>query len=241
VRARGCLIAVAVALALVGAVAAVFGPGALRRARSMYAPISRMKDEQREFEAWARERDGRAGAAAPLGAERLDAFLELRKELRLLDDKSEGMRARTPRQRVRIGDMPAIMEGVGSLVTERFQAFRRRDMTPAEYDAIERLVYGRWLPALSAGGDDPAARERAAHEIEEAAQGERVGPVRERLRAVAASVRARAPSPPEGISPETHQLLLSRSAQIEAQPTGRVPARVPRGRPAPASPTSSPP
>jgi len=42
---RGCLIAIAVVLAVVGAVVAAFGPGALRRARTMYAPISRMKSE----------------------------------------------------------------------------------------------------------------------------------------------------------------------------------------------------
>jgi hypothetical protein len=53
---RGCLIAIAIVLAVVGAVVAAFGPGALRRARTMYAPISRMKAEQTEFEAWARQK-----------------------------------------------------------------------------------------------------------------------------------------------------------------------------------------
>ena len=87
-KARGCLVALAVVLAVVGAVAAVFGPGALRRARSVYAPISRMKAEQREFEAWTRQQAWREPAVPTLGAEKLDAFLALRRDLRRLEEKA---------------------------------------------------------------------------------------------------------------------------------------------------------
>src|SRR5207237_7925247 len=51
-RARGCLVACGVALALLATVAALLGPGLVHRAHEIYAPISRMKGEQRQFEAW---------------------------------------------------------------------------------------------------------------------------------------------------------------------------------------------
>src|SRR5882762_3316363 len=113
-KARGCLIAIGVVLALVGAVAAVFGPGALRRARSMYAPISRMKAEQREFEAWVRQRAWSEPAAPALSPEKLDAFLGLRRDLHALEEKGTELRRRGPAEgeRARIKDMPALVEGV---------------------------------------------------------------------------------------------------------------------------------
>lgn len=238
---RGCLIAVGVVLALAGAVGAVFGPGLLRRARSVYTPISRMKDEQRDFEAWARERAWREPAAPALAEDRLAAFLALRKDLHRLDEKGSDMRRRAPApgERTRLEDVPAIVEGVGGLVTERFAAFRRHGITPAEYEYIEHLVYGTWLPGLAAAGDDPAARERAAHEVEQAAAKETAA-VKARLLQVAADLRRREPPAPSGIPPDLHRLLLRRASEIEAQPSGRVPARVSRAararsRPEPAS------
>src|SRR4029450_12558142 len=111
---RGCLIAIAVILAVVGAVVAAFGPGALRRARTMYAPISRMKSEQTEFEAWARQKAWQEPAAPALGAEKLDAFLALRRDLRRLEGKGDELRRRGPargeRARARAG--PPTMDGV---------------------------------------------------------------------------------------------------------------------------------
>jgi hypothetical protein len=56
---------------------------------------------------------------------------------------------------------------------------------------------------------------RAADEIEKAAAGERDARAAERLRAVAAELRARQPPPPEGIPAEVHALLLGRLADIE--------------------------
>jgi hypothetical protein len=230
-RARGCLLAVAVVLALVGVVAAVFGPGALRRAREVYAPISRMKDEQREFEAWVRERNWRAPATPAVSAEKLDAFLALRRELRGLDQRAESFRGpASERRRARLEDVPGIMQGVGGLVSDRLQAFRRHDMTPAEYDYLDRLVYEKWLPALLAARADPAARDRAAVEIDKAAASEASAAVRARLRQVAANLRQSTPPPPAGIPAEVHQVLLARAGEIESQPTGRLAARVARPR-----------
>jgi hypothetical protein len=232
-KARGCLVAVAVVLAVMGAVAAVFGPGALRRARSVYAPISRMKAEQRDFEAWTRQQAWREPAVPTLGAEKLDAFLALRRDLQALEGKGVELRRRGPAdgERARIRDVPALVEGVGSLVGERFAAFRKHDIVPSEYDYLEHLVYVTWLGGISAGGDDPAARERAAHEIDQAAAREG-GAVRARLQQVAAALRGRLPGSPAGIPEDVHQLLLGRVTEIESQPTGHVAARVPRMRPA---------
>jgi hypothetical protein len=242
-KARGCLIAIGVVLALVGAVAAVFGPGALRRARSMYAPISRMKVEQREFEAWARQRAWSEPKAPELSPQKLDAFLALRRDLHALEDKGTELRRRAPAdgQRTRIEDVPAIVEGVGGVLRERFAAFRRHDIVPAEYDYLEHLVYVTWLGGIATGGDDPAARERAAHEIDQAA-GREGGAVRARLQQVAADLRRHVPRAPAGIPEDVHGLLLSRVAEIEAQPVGHVATRLPRMRPAPETPapTTSP-
>jgi hypothetical protein len=239
-KARGCLVALAVVLAVVGAVAAVFGPGALRRARSVYAPISRMKAEQREFEAWTRQQAWREPAVPTLGAEKLDAFLALRRDLHALEGKGVELRRRGPAdgERARIRDVPAMVEGVGGLVGERFAAFRKHDIVPSEYDYLEHLVYVTWLGGISAGGDDPAARERAAHEIDQAASREGAGAVRARLQKVAAEMRQRVPTAPKGIPDEVHRLLLLRVTEIESQPTGHVATRVPRARVEPGPPTS---
>jgi hypothetical protein len=230
-RARGCLIAGAVVVALLGAVAALLGPGLVRRARSVYAPISRMKDEQREFEAWTRQHAWKEPATPALGAGRLEAFLALRKDLRELDEKGAGLRRRAPAQgeRARLEDVPAIVEGVGGLVRDRLAAFRRRDMTPAEYEYIEHVVYGIWLPGLAASGDDPAARERAAREVEQAAAKESAA-VKARLHQVATGLRNRVPPAPKGIPPEVHHLLLDHATDIAAQPMDRVRAGVSRAR-----------
>ena len=242
-KARGCLIAFAVVLAVVAAVAAAFGPGALRRARTVYAPISRMKAEQTEFEAWTRRKAWSEPAVPVLGAEKLDAFLALRRELRRLETKGNEMRRRGPAdgERARLKDMPALMEGMGGLLGERFAAFRKHDIVPAEYDHLEHLVYVAWLGGIATEGDDPAARERAALEIDQAAAREG-GAVRARLQQVAAALRGRVPGPPAGIPEDVHRLLLSRVTEIESQPTGHVAARVPRMRPAPETPvpTTSP-
>jgi hypothetical protein len=242
-RARGCLIALGVVLALTAAVAAVFGPGLVRRAAGIYAPISRMKGEQREFEAWVRAHPWKEPATPALGDDELAAFLALRRDLRDLDAKGDGLRRRAPAQgeRARLEDVPAIVEGMGGLVTERFAAFRGHGLTPAHYDYLEHVVYGLWLPGLAAAGDAPAARFRAAREIEQAAEREAAPAVKARLRQVAAAIRNRQPSAPPGIPADVHRLLLARAAEIEAQPTGRVSAGVPggRGRRRPA-PTTSP-
>src|SRR5205814_2227005 len=86
-RGRGCVVTAAVVLAVLAAVAAVVGPGLLQRARRVYAPISRMKDEQREFETWARQQRWQEPATPQVSPEKLASFLALRRELRGLDEQ----------------------------------------------------------------------------------------------------------------------------------------------------------
>src|SRR3954468_8525509 len=168
-RARGCLVALGVALAIGAAVAAVLGPGLLRRAREGYAPVSRMKGEQREFETWTRGQHWQEPASPTLDARTLESFLALRDELRRLDDKGASLRGQRPSRRPRLDEVPSIMEGGGGLVSQRLAAFRPPGITADEYDYLERLVYTSWLRPLIDRGEDPAARERAARVIEEAA------------------------------------------------------------------------
>jgi hypothetical protein len=242
VRGRGCLLAAAVVLAVTAAAAAVVGPGLLRRARDVYAPLSRMKGEQRDFEAWTHQRAWRDPPSPVLSADELERFLDLRRELRGLDQRATAMRRRGPEgEPPRLEDVPTIVEGVGGLVTERLAAFRHHDITPAQYDYVERLVYGSWLRSLQEAGEDPAARDRAAREVEEAARREGVPAVQARLRQVAADLRARVPAAPAGVPEDVHRLLLAHAAAIAAQPATRIGARVPRvregvrGQPSPAS------
>jgi hypothetical protein len=217
---------------VVGALAALVGPTLVRRARAVYAPIGRMKSEQTEFESWARAKQWHEPATPTLSAEQLDAFLALRAELRRLDESGDTVRRRARSAdggRPGLADVPRIMEGVGGLVTDRLAAFRRSGLTPDEYDYVERLVYGTWLAGLVSAGADPAARERAAAEIDRAAAGEAPA-VRARLKALAGELRARVPPAPPGVPDEVHRLLVTRVAAIAAQPRERVWARVPRAR-----------
>jgi hypothetical protein len=210
----------------------------------MYAPISRMKAEQREFEAWARRQAWTEPAVPALRAEKLDAFLALRRELHALEGKGAELRRRGPRdgERARLRDVPAMVEGVGGLLGERFAAFKKHGLVPDEYDYLERLVYVTWRGGIAAEGDDPAARERAAREIDVAATREGAGAVRSRLQQVAGELRKRVPAAPRGVPADVHRLLLSRVTEIEAQPAGHVAARVPRVRNEPdaPAPTTSP-
>jgi hypothetical protein len=215
----------------VGGLAGLFGPGLVRRGREIYAPISKMKSDQREFEAWTAGRRWREPATPALDAATLDSFLALRRDLLDLDDRASGLRRQNPRGAgPRLRNVPAMMEGVGSLVGDRLAAFRRHDLTPAQYEYVERLVYATWLPSLAAAGDDPPARARAAQELDLAAAHETSEAVRARLRQVAEGLRNRVPAAPAGIPEDVHRLLLSRAAAIEGQPTTRVPTRVPRAR-----------
>jgi hypothetical protein len=240
VRARGCLVGLGVVLAIAAAVTAVVGPGLLQRARIAYAPISRIKGEQREFESWARERQWHEPATPELDAATLERFLALRRDLRRLDDKGASVRRRPGGERPRFGDVPAIVETGAGLAGERLAAFRARDVTPDQYDYLERLVYTDWLRPLLDAGNDPAMRDRAAAAVEQAAAREAPGAVERRLRQVAAGLREQALPAPPSVPEDVHRLLLAHAAEIEAQPVGRIPPRVPRARDtAPSSPAAS--
>ncbi len=223
-RARGCLIGLGAGLALAGAVAAVVGPSLFRQARSIYAPVGRMKREERDFDQWRRARPWQAPATPSLAADRLDAFLALRRDLRALDQRIEALQQAVPRgQRPGLRQIAGIMEGVSDLTAERLEAFRRHDMTPAEYRYLDRLVYDRWLRALRSTGADPAARERAARDVEAAAEEERDAAVRARLVQLSREMRDRAPAAPEGIPADLHRRLLDHADEIEAEAdAGRI-------------------
>ena len=235
----------AVVLALVGALAALFGPGLVRVARGISTPILHTRAEQREFEAWVGQQSWHEPTTPELSEARLAEFLALRKDLRGLEERAASLRPQGPdpgpRRRGRLEDVPGIVGRVNDVITDRFAAFRKHGITPPEYTYIERLVYGTWLPALAASGDDPASRDRAAREVEDAAEKEGAGAVRARLRQVASSLRSKVPDTPEGVPPEVHRLLLAHAGEIEAQPRTRVAAGVPRLRERRSSEASAPP
>jgi hypothetical protein len=227
-RARGCLIAAAVALALATTAAGVLGPGLFRKAREVYAPIQKMRSAQEDFAAWSKQQGWHEPAEPTLDAAHLDRFLALRKELQHLEE--DAPRRRVPRdRRPTFRDMPVIVGGVSTFVSARLEAFKRSGMTNEEYRYLEHLVYRTWLAALREAGQDPAAKERAAEEILSAARDEPDSATAAHLRAAAQRVRERRPGPPAGVPPDVHSLLLGRANDIEAL-SDPSPPGLPRGR-----------
>ena len=214
-RARGCLIGLAVALVLATTVAGVIGPGLVRRASEIYAPLRRMRDDRQAFESWSKEQGWHEPAQPTLDGAQLDRFLGLRKELLQLEEKAPRRREPGDR-RPRLRDVPTIVGGVSDFVSARLEAFKRSGMTNEEYRYLDGLIYRRWLAALRADGRDPAAQERVADEILTVAREETDAATAARLRTAAERVRRRRPGPPAGVPAEVHELLLSRAGDIEA-------------------------
>lgn len=231
-RYKGCLIGVAAAAALFAAVGVVVGPSLVREVRRALVPIRKIRAAQTDFERWVQAHPWKDPATPTLDETRLTTFLALRREVARLDDE---IRRRPEEQssggrRPSIADVPQVLEGVGGLVAQRTSAYERAGMTPAEYTYVERLVYQRWLLPLTAEGEDPAARDKAAEEIERAARSERDGAVAAGLRRVAAELRSRPLPAPQGVPPEVHALLTRHAREIEALAgSHRPPPRVRRG------------
>lgn len=215
-RATSCLLAVVVVLALATTVAGILGPGLLRQAREVYAPISKLKESQQTFEQWSKKQAWQEPAEPTLTGEQLDRFLGLRKELQQMEEMVPRPHREPGDPQPGFKDVPKIMGGVSAFVSARFEAFRRSGMTTAEYHYLEHLVYRRWLGALKRVGQDPAVSARVAREILEAARSERDPSTAARLRALAEKVRGRRPGPPEGVPVPIHELLLARAQDVEA-------------------------
>jgi hypothetical protein len=215
-KARGCLIAAAVVLVLATATAGVFGPGLVRRAREIYAPISRMKSAQQDFEAWSKKQAWHEPAVPSLNESQLDRFLALRKDLQRLEEDAPRPHREPGDPQATFKDMPKIVGGVSDFVSSRFEAFVRSGMTNAEYRYLEHLVYRRWLAALRSGGQDPAVLEQMSHEILDAARDEPNAATAARLRGVAQKVQQRRPPAPAGVPEDVHAMLLGRANEIEA-------------------------
>lgn len=228
---KGCLIAAAAVLALFAAVAVVVGPALVREGSRAIAPIRSMNAAQADFDRWARDHPWKEPAAPTLGEKQLTTFLALRKEVSRLDEELQ----RRPEEQFPDGrkpalkDVPGLLEGASGIVAQRTAAFQRAAMTPGEYAYVERLVYRTWLPALDAKGVDPAARGRAADEIEAVARVERDRAVAAGLRRVAAELRARPPAAPEGVPEELHRLLIAHAGEIQALAGSRTPRTHRRG------------
>lgn len=216
-KARGCLIVLAVCLGLVVLGLALVGPTLVREGGRIYEPIAKMHGEQAQFEAWSREKAFKAPAAPSLSAEQLERFLDLRRRLAVVDEENplpvENMRQNeTPK----LSEIQGLLEGVGGAVTGRMAAYRELDMTPEEYRYIENMIYRLWLRPLRAKGLDPAAVSRVAKELNDLAAAEKDAAVSTRLRQLARTMASRRVSSPEGFNPEIHALLMQRATEIDA-------------------------
>jgi hypothetical protein len=202
----------------------------VREGRRFYVPISKMKTAGEDFEKWSREHPWTEPKAPALEEARLTQFLSLRRELQVLGEEAEARTAGfAKREKPTFRDVPEIAEGVGGIVLKEFNAFRRADMTPAEYRYLDHLIYRSWLRPLRSQGTDPAAGEAAAKEVEQAANAERDSALARGLRRVAEAIREKRPPAPEGVPAEIHALLLARAGEIQALTEATTPMALQRG------------
>jgi len=205
------------ALASIGV--ALVMPTLIREARRVAAPIGRMQRSQEALDAMAKKAAWKRPEKDVLSAEQLDRFFAVRKRVDAVRRTTDLDLDRLPRGQVRtleeLKEVPGVLQGVSEIVEAEMNAFVEAGMPPAEYHWIEKLVYVRWRGPLRRAGTYPLAVRAAAAEIDDAAEAEKDGRVRGRLRAVAEELRARVPGPPEGFDPQIHALLLSRIEEIE--------------------------
>lgn len=217
VKAKGCLIAIAVGLGFMALLLALVGPAMVREGGRIYRPIAQMQGAQKDFETWSREHDFKAPLDVSLSAEQLHRFLGLRRHLDAINEKNplpiEGMRRN---QRPSLSQIQGLLEGMGGSVSGQMDAFREAGMPPEEYRYLERIVYRRWLRPLRAKGLDPAAVSRAAKELTTLAAAEKDAAVAGRLKRLAQSLSEQRVPAPEGIPPEVHAILLARAIEIDA-------------------------
>lgn len=216
-KGKGCLIAAAVSLGLVGLFLALVGPVLLREGGRIYRPIAKMQGAQKDFETWSREHAFKAPAEVSLSAEQLDRFLALRRRIDAIDEKNplpiEGLKRN---ERPSLSQIEGLLEGMGGSVSGQMDAFREAGMTPDEYRYIERVVYRRWLRPLREKGLDPAAVARAVRELTNLAAAEKDAAVSGRLKSLARSLSSQRVPAPEGIPADLHALLLGRATEIDA-------------------------
>ena len=216
-KAKGCLVALAVGLGLLFVVMALVGPRMLREGEKLYRPIAKIQGAQKDFEAWEEEHAFKEPETAAVSDEQLDRFVKLRKQLAAINEANPLPDGNRPRnQRPNLSEIEGLIEGVGGNMTGRMSAYQEIGMSSGEYRYLDRLIYRRWLRPLKAKGVDPASLARATSEILDAARSEKNAAVARRLRAIADELgKTRAPAP-EGIPAEVHLRLLARAIQIDA-------------------------
>jgi len=216
-------------LAALGSIGvALVAPTVVREARRVAAPIGRMQRSQDALDAMSRKAAWKRPEKDALSAEQLDRFFAVRKRVDAVRRTADLNLDQLPRKHVRtleeLKQVRGVIQGVSDLVGAEMDAFVDGGMTPAEYHWIERMVYERWRGPLRRSGTYPLAVRAAAAEIDAAAEAEKDGRIRTRLRAVAEELRARAPRPPEGFDPQIHALLLSRIDEVERWSLDDLPA-----------------
>jgi hypothetical protein len=216
-KAKGCLIALAVGLGLMALFLALVGPTVVREGGKIYRPIAQMQGAQKDFEAWTEQHTFKAPSSVSVTEDQLKRFLDLRRRLDAVDEKNplpiEGMRRN---ERPKLAEIEGMLEGVGGMASGRMDAYREIGMPPEEYRYLERVIYRQWLRPLRAKGLDPAAVARAAKEVTELASTEKDAAVASRLKGIARNLLERRVPAPDGFPAETHALLLTRATEIDA-------------------------
>jgi hypothetical protein len=207
---KGCLTAAAAAAAIVAIAGALAGPRLLRTAREVYGPVSEMKRTERAVREMAEQHPWTEPGKVTVTEDQLQRFLALRRKLdAIYAEAAPALRALPRGRRGSLRDVPAVLNGVGSVVSRQLQAMIDERMPPEEYRYLERVVYRKWREGVRREGS-----ETAATAVEQAASTEKDLRTARRLREVAAGLRHR-PPPPPGIPPEVHALLLAHADEIE--------------------------
>lgn len=211
----GC--AAVVAVGSVGL--ALLAPALVREASRVVGPIQQVKRSQTALDDMVDEIGWKRPTTDALSAEQLDRFFAVRERVEAARQHAGPSLDSLPRKNVRsieeLKQVPDIIRDVTGVVGAEMDAFVAVRMPPAEYRWIERLVYERWRGALRKAGSYPAVVRAAAAEIRAAGGSEPDARVRARLQRLAEEMRARTPAPPEGVGPQTHELLLSRIDDVE--------------------------
>lgn len=213
---KGSLVAGGVLLILAGLSFVIVGPRAVHEGGRIVVPVIGLMGEGQRFGRFIEENAWRPPAVDVITVEQLDRFLAVRARIDALCARYSLRMAVVPDRPPMSFDEAAGVVGVlRGLVPEQMAAYRERAMTPAEYDYVDRLVYGRWREGLLAGGCHPRALELAAAELVSAAAEEPDAAAATRIRGIARDLRARPVPPPDGVPAEIHELLLAHGEEID--------------------------
>lgn len=213
---KGCLVAGLAAAAVLGIVALLVAPVAVREGRKVVEPIRKMEQAGKRLERLTEEKAWTAPAREAVTADQLQRFLAVRRSLDEIYRRFQPRIERFPDRHAKsVHEGLEVMQTMAEFIPAQLEAFVAADMTPKEYHWVQKVVYGTWRPALRASGRHPEGFALASQEVSAAAAAETDPAVAARLVEIAERLRQTRPPAPEGFDAETHERLLDHLDDIE--------------------------